>query len=413
MYLVATRDQDGIESSFPVLTRSLEHQTDPTLQGLLFFVMGITCFFKNNYEEARMHLEKIAGLPLAEKSDLHGIANMGLGLTYRSLGQLDEAVARLSASAESINQDGPFRLFIAYCHHQLGEIHVTIGEYENAIQHFTNDYTLAKEYHDSLASFRYHMGLGSCYLKMKEYEKGKSHYLQALELKDLLPPIVAIIENELGVLHLKMNDYGQAETYLTNSIAYRESHNLEDAACTGMITLAEVYLLQERNSEAIPLLNRCLTLVEKYHTQWKKITVLSLLARAYSHVKNYEEAVRYYEQYHTLYDKIKGEQERNIFKFKNAQIERQKKIISEKHAQLAATLEEIKRLKVDRKAAFFSWSTIIILVVISELLLDPFIENYSYNNLISLLVKVMIALLFKPLDGLYEKILWERAIKKS
>jgi hypothetical protein len=140
---------------------------------------------------------------------------------------------------------------------------------------------------------------------------------------------------------------------------------------------------------------------------------LSLLARANSVAKNYEEAISYYEQYQALYDNVKGEQERNIFKFKNAQIERQKRIISEKHAQLAATLDEIKRLKVDRKATIFSWTTIIVMVVISELFLDPIIENYAYNNVLSLGVKVMIALLFKPIDGLYEKILWERAIKKS
>ena len=101
-----------------------------------------------------------------------------------------------------------------------------------------------------------------------------------------------------------------------------------------------------------------------------------------------------------------------ILKLKNEQIERQKKIIQDKHQQLTTTFEQIKQLKINRKAVFFSWLTVIVLVLTSEMFLDPFIENYSYNTLISLLVKIGIALLFKPLDGLYEKILWERTIRK-
>ena len=78
------------------------------------------------------------------------------------------------------------------------------------------------------------------------------------------------------------------------------------------------------------------------------------MARAQRSINNYELAVGFYEQYIALYQEVKGEQERNILRFKNEQIERQRKVISDKHSQLAATLEEIKRLKVNRKAIIFS-----------------------------------------------------------
>ena len=136
------------------------------------------------------------------------------------------------------------------------------------------------------------------------------------------------------------------------------------------------------------------------------------MARAYAEDGNFEKAVACYEQHVVLFTQTKAEQERKIFKFKNEQIEKQKQIIADKHQQLAATFEEVKRLKVDRKAAIFSWATIIILVVISEVLIDPLIENHSYNTVLSLLVKVAIALLFKPLDGMYENLLWKRTIRK-
>ena len=311
---------------------------------------------------------------------------------------------------ELIDKEGEFKEFLVYCYHQLGEIHTTIHEYDIAILYFNN--ALAAATKTNASYFRFHMGIGGCYLQMRDYEKSKFHLTKALEVEDLPAPIMSRIENDLGVLYLEMKEYDIAETWLSRSLATREANGLEDAACTSMTALAEVYLDQNRITESLQLLDRCLVLVERFQAKWKKIKVLSLMAKAHSQTKNYELAVSYYDQYNKLYDELKGEQERNIFKFKNAQIEKQKKVIQDKHNQLTATFEEIKRLKVNRKAVVFSWITIIILVLISELFLDPLIENYSYNNLLSLLVKVLIALLFKPIDGLYEKILWDRTIKK-
>jgi hypothetical protein len=54
----------------------------------------------------------------------------------------------------------------------------------------------------------------------------------------------------------------------------------------------------------------------------------------------------------------------------------------------------------------------VLLVLPSLWSLTPMIEHLSYNNVLSLAVKVLIACLFKPIDGIYESILWNRTIKK-
>jgi tetratricopeptide (TPR) repeat protein len=411
MYLVATRNRAEIENKAEDFILSLESRTEPESQGLLLFVKGITDFFHNNYAEAKAHFIKVFELD-SSYTDLWGMAHMGLGFTHRSTGHLDEAVSNLSSATELIDENGEFKIFVAYCFQSLGEIHTTINEYDISIDYFSKAYSANKEDLDRSGFFRFHLGLGGCYLKMKEYEKSEYHLTQALEVDDRPPPIISRAENDIGVLYLEMKEFDKAEKYLLSSFNIRKANGLEDAACTSMTALAEVYLEQNKVSEAHNLLNDCMILVEKFQTKWKKIEVLKLLARAHSLSKNYELAINYYEQYIALYDEIKGEQERNILKFKNEQIEKQRQVISDKHNQLAATFEEIKRLKVNRKAVVFSWITIIILVLISEMILDPFIENYAYNNILSLLVKVLIALLFKPIDGLYEKVLWNRTLKK-
>jgi tetratricopeptide (TPR) repeat protein len=249
---------------------------------------------------------------------------MGWGFANRSTGELDEAVSNLFAGTELIDSNGEYKEFLVYCFQQLGEIHTAIHEYEIAILYFKNAFS-ASSSKTSASHFRFHLGLGGCYLQMKDYEKSKFHLTKALEVEDLPAPIMSRIENDLGTLYLEMKEYELAETWLTRSLTIRESNGLEDAACTSMTALAEVYLNQNKIIESLQLLDRCLLLVEKFQAKWKKIKVLSLRARAHSQIKNHELAVGYYDQYKTLYDELKGEQERNIFKFKNAQIEKQKK----------------------------------------------------------------------------------------
>lgn len=232
---------------------------------------------------------------------------------------------------------------MAYCYQSLGDIHTAINEYEMAINYFNSAYKSTKADHDRSAFFRLHMGLGSCYLKKKEYEKSKFHLTTALAVNDRPPPIISRVQNDLGVLYLEIKEYENAEKCLASSLATREANGLEDASCTSMIGLAEVYLEQNKIPEAIQLLNRCLQLADKYQAKWKKIEVLKLMARAQRSINNYELAVGYYVQYIALSQEVKGEQERNILRFKNEQIERQRKVISDKHT--ASLPPHLKKLK--------------------------------------------------------------------
>lgn len=411
MHLVASRNRGAMEAAYPSLVNALEEEPDDKLKGLLYFVKGITLFFNNQYQEAEILFKQIIEFPLKD-ANLKGIGHMGLGFTLRSSGNVDEALAHQVSALERFDKNGPFKTFLPFCYQSLGEMHTAIHEYSQAIAYFNQGREASRDENSTMADFRFHMGVGGCYVAMKEFEQGKFHLTKAYELQGLAPALIARIENDLGTLYLNTGEYEKAEKLLASSLSFREANHMHDAACTSMTSLSEAYLKQHKTDEALHLLNRCSTLVDKFQTKWKKLEVLRLMARAHVASGNYEKAVECYEQHLALFEQTKAEQERKIFKFKNEQIEKQKQIIADKHEQLAATFEEIKRLKVDRKAALFSWATIIILVVISEVFIDPLIENHSYNTLLSLMVKVAIALLFKPLDGLYENLLWKRTLRK-
>lgn len=99
-----------------------------------------------------------------------------------------------------------------------------------------------------------------------------------------------------------------------------------------------------------------------------------------------------------------------------AQIAKQKNLISEqnqqiehKNFQLKNTLDEVVRLKINHRSVIFSILTVALLVLLTEIYFDPLIDEYAYNTYISLAAKICVALLFKPFEGVYEKVLLKRS----
>lgn len=93
-------------------------------------------------------------------------------------------------------------------------------------------------------------------------------------------------------------------------------------------------------------------------------------------------------------------------------IESQKQLLENKNKQLQSALDELSKVKINRKSLFFSIATAIVLVILTEAFMDPIIDKYySLNVYISLAIKILIALLLKPMENIYERILLKRAVK--
>lgn len=130
---------------------------------------------------------------------------------------------------------------------------------------------------------------------------------------------------------------------------------------------------------------------------------MSLTQAGIAHLKSLAAMV---EDLIQLYDSVHLKAE--ISRQKN-QISEQKQQIENKNAQLKNILDEVARLKINHRSVIFSIVTVAALVLLTEVYFDPLIEEYAYNTYISLAAKIGVALLFKPFEGLYEKILLKRS----
>lgn len=107
---------------------------------------------------------------------------------------------------------------------------------------------------------------------------------------------------------------------------------------------------------------------------------------------------------------VQKENERALVR-QEKKIESQKLLLETKNEQLQVTLDELRKVKINRKSLFFSITTAIVLVILTEAFIDPIIDEYSsFNVYISLSGKILIALMLKPMENVYERILLKRAV---
>jgi len=109
---------------------------------------------------------------------------------------------------------------------------------------------------------------------------------------------------------------------------------------------------------------------------------------------------------------IEMQQGRNDSMLHNEIIEEKSKIIEQNNRELASTLSALTRAQISKKALFITFLIVIVLVLLSEGLVDPAIETYTGSFWIAMLGKLFIALLIKPVDLIMEKILMRQAVRK-
>jgi tetratricopeptide (TPR) repeat protein len=384
----------------------------PFIDPLRFLIDGVANFYLTKYNVAKDNITQAqrsfkTGFP----TDILGAIYLVQGAIFRSLGEIDLAVENQFLATETLNKDGYFKISYAYANYQLGEIHVSIGEFDNAQIYYEEALSVILKTDDVTATFRINNALGICFLHFKDFVKSESYLNTALAIDGITAAEKSGGLCDLGILNMKTKEYATATKVLQESLEIRRSNNLEDAASTSLIYLGSAYLKQDDTINALNVLKEALLITKKFNALGKKIKVYRLLSKAYESLGQADTALRYFNEYDTLNNEIRSQQEHKIFRLKNKQIESQKQQVHEKNVQLKATLDELAKVKNSRKSLFFSIGTAITLVILTEAFFDPLIDSYAYNVYLSLGVKVLIALMLKPMESFYERILFRKAMK--
>jgi len=86
--------------------------------------------------------------------------------------------------------------------------------------------------------------------------------------------------------------------------------------------------------------------------------------------------------------------------------------LNDKNIELQNTIDDLVKAKVGRKATTIVFIFALVLFVISEAFVEPYIESYANNIYLSLSIKAVIAMSIKPLEMLVEGNLLKTARRK-
>lgn len=416
IYLMASSNIEFLQEYQPKIIDVINHWRGSlkTANALYYLVNGYSLFFLTKPVEGLKELQQ--SFKYCDDTDLFkgikGAGYMGLGVCNRSLGKIDQTMEDCLNGVAMINPKNPPEVWHVFIFRMLGEIHTYIGELDEAVSYYFKAKSVMESISSSVlttARFRVYDALGICHHEMGKKEDAEYYLMAAKNIENLSKAEQSRVLCDLGILY--MDDPQKAILYFEESCEIRLEAKLEDAYSTSLIYRAECLLKLGDLEKAAELLNEASELVERFNVPAKRLHLYEQFVSFHEKTDNFQEANRYFHLYDELKTAIQLEQNRNIFQIKNKLIADQHKEIEQKHTELKNTLSELAKIKVSRKALLFSIITLVVLVILTEVFLEPWIERYTENDFFSIGSKIAIAFLLKPIDSLYERILFRRALK--
>ena len=383
---------------------------------LIHMVNGYSYFFLTQPEKGIKEFEMM--LSLCGETDLFrrikGLGYTGSAVCNRSLGKFDRTMEDCLSAISQITPSDPPELWQGYAYRTLGEIHTYINELDEAIHYYLKAKVVMDTFSGSMsisAHFRVLDALGNCYREKGDTNKAENYLKAADSIDGISKAERARVLCDFGILNI--GNPQKALEYFEESCEIRKQANLEDAYTTSLIYKGECLIELGKFEEAKSVLFEAKALVDQYKVPSKQLHLYHQLAILHENMNDYEKANSFFHIYDKLKTQIGEEQTRNIFHIKNKQIADQHAEIQKKHSELKTTLDELAKIKVSRRALVYSIITLVVLVVLTEVFLEPIIDNYSNNEYLSIASKVFIAFLLKPIDSFYERVLIKRAYKQQ
>lgn len=211
--------QEG-EAAFRRAADSLAQES--LTYGKLLLFQALFTFWLGQYHVAQEIGERSLAM-LARQAAPPGVmanANLLLGLTYRSLGELERAKHQLSQALALARQGGdPF--FEARALHFLGVIAESKGALDEAEQYYRQGIAVYRQAEERYGLTKGLFNLGLLLEKLEQPEAARQHYLEGLDAARAVGSRLRIAEALilLGGLSFRQEQYQQAEAYYTECLA--------------------------------------------------------------------------------------------------------------------------------------------------------------------------------------------------
>jgi len=191
---------------------------DRRMQGLLLKNLGWVYKLTRQFKRARLVYERAIGLleRYGEPKDL-AEAIMCLGNVMCDTGRFKDAHEFYIRALRTVSDAPDSRELRFMLHHNLGKVHMGMGQQDEAFEYFTNAVKSSAETTDHYLRAIAHMGAALAFKERGDLAKALDLSTKALEMFDVRQNLEAIagVYHNIGGIHHARGEYGKArENYL-------------------------------------------------------------------------------------------------------------------------------------------------------------------------------------------------------
>lgn len=350
-----------------------EKTNDELSIGLIHVELGDIAMILDEVESAELNY-KLAIEYLKDRADANQIIRVYLSLGNRYLEKnnypeaMDNYLKGIRASEQMSDSSK-----LANFYNNLGIVYLNLDKPEQALSLYSKALSLFEKKKDTLNIAGITTNIGSIYMQLSDLETARSYYLKGLEIfknSDKLSG-VAHAYFKLGLLDEMQEKYSDALDNLNQSLQLQEQIIVNSSGSKAM------FMVETKIHIGIVLLElgeiskaeEYLTIGHEMAIKTKQLSLVALSAKKlsslYRRIKEYEDALNYYEVFKHYSDSIFNEE--NIRQL--TQIELQYQFDTKlKEAELQRKLEEQKRDRLNLIYLLILGSLVLLLIIVILLL---------------------------------------------
>lgn len=264
----------------------------------------------DDYENALQH--GLKALSLAQESGekyMEAFACLVTGMVNELLGDYPQAIEyhlkslSLSREAEDVANEGASLI-------NLGIVFRKIGQRDKAKENFENAYRLFQDLNIQLLEASSLYNLGTSYGEFGDHERALDYLRRSLQIQRDIGHAMGqgACYLNIGIMLQRMKRYTEAEENIRQSIELAKSFGKKSQECKGKLYLAEVYLDQRDEWEAITILEEAFNEAEIYGIKEIRFQILNALSRAFELKGDFRKAFSFYKDGAALREELINEE---------------------------------------------------------------------------------------------------------
>lgn len=218
-------------------------------------------------------------------------------IAFHALEQGDTSVVTKANQLleKSLKMNSP-SFYAINAHTILGIINKNKGYYLTALDHYLKALNTAEEIQDEGRLSACYNNIGNIHLLLEDYEKACEYFNKSLIIEENFnkPLQKSIRLYNLGDAYNKRDSFDLALSYFTNSLLIEQKLKNTEGVIYAQLGIADIYVKIKRFTDAQDLLKQIDEVLEKHQVE-ERILYETLLGRIHLKKKNYALALKHFE----------------------------------------------------------------------------------------------------------------------